>query len=358
MGSMQPSVHGDAGVDVERRTFIVGAAALPSIASIDGLDSIAPTDPPGRVGRTEIAQIRDAAQAVKRGDMRWGGGFGFDAALVETRRARDLLDARCSAGLRRELYIAVGWLAANTGFMAFDLERFRDASRLWTVASACANEAEDWSLQARVLGSMARQATWLEHPIDALGLIDRALEGGAGRLVPTELAMLYALQARALAKTGDEAATGRAVATADQWFAARQLDESIERPWIAHYSHAHHWGDTGMAWADVAFASGGDDSHAVMEAGGRHQAAAEGHGTGEARSQALSLIALADLDTRVGDLDRAVRTGEQAVDAAERVKSHRVRSGMVDLHTATEPHAARRDVATLRDRIKAALLVA
>ncbi|HMG44046.1 MAG TPA: hypothetical protein VK611_22125, partial [Acidimicrobiales bacterium] len=64
---------------MERRTFIVGAAALPSIASIDGLDSIAPTDPPARVGTTEIAQIRDAAVSVKRGDMRWGGGFGFDA---------------------------------------------------------------------------------------------------------------------------------------------------------------------------------------------------------------------------------------------------------------------------------------
>jgi hypothetical protein len=355
---MQPPVEETVGVDVERRTFIVGAAALPSIASIDGLDSIAPTDPPARVGKTEIAQIRDAAGAVKRGDMRWGGGFGFDAALVETRRARDLLDARCAPGLRTELFVAVGWLAANTGFMAFDLERFRDASRLWTVASACANEADDWSLQARVLGSMARQATWLHHPIDAVGLIDRALEGGKGRLVPTELAMLYALRARALAKTGDEAATSLAVSTADQWFAARHIDESFERPWIAHYSHAHHWGDTGMAWADIAVSSGGDDSHAVMEAGGRHQAAADGHGVSEARSQALSLIALADLDTRVGDLDRAVHTGGRAVEAADRVKSHRVRSGLVDLHGATEAHASRPDVADLRERLEASLVTA
>src|SRR6266545_5658106 len=141
---MQPPSDGDVGVGaVERRTFIVGAAALPSIASIDGLDSIAPTDPPARVGGTEIAQIRDAAQAVKRGDMRWGGGFGFDAALVETRRARDMLDARCPPRLQHEMFVAVGWLAANTGFMAFDLERFRDASRLWTVALACAHEADD-----------------------------------------------------------------------------------------------------------------------------------------------------------------------------------------------------------------------
>src|SRR6266545_6097792 len=132
---MQPPSDGDVGVGaVERRTFIVGAAALPSIASIDGLDSIAPTDPPARVGGTEIAQIRDAAISVKRGDMRWGGGFGFDAALVETRRARDLLEARCPERLRPGLLTAVGWLSCNTGFMAFDSQRYRDAARLWNVA--------------------------------------------------------------------------------------------------------------------------------------------------------------------------------------------------------------------------------
>lgn len=354
-----PSPIGDERVDaVERRTFIVGAAALPSIASIDGLDSIAPTDPPARVGPTEIAQVRDAAVSVKRGDMRWGGGFGFDAALVETRRARDMLDARCPADLRRELFVAVGWLAANTGFMAFDLERFRDASRLWTVASACANEAEDWSLQARVLGCMARQSTWLAHPTDALGLIDRALDGAKSRLVPTELAMLWALRARAVATTGDGPATAEAVARADQWFAARALDESVERPWIAHYGHPHHWGDTGMAWADVAVASGGDNVHAAMEAGGRHQAAADGHGPEASRSQALSLVALAELDTRVGDLDRAVRTGNLALDASERVNSHRVRSGLVALQEATERHVARNDIAELRERIALTLVAA
>ena len=341
---------------MERRTFIVGAAALPSMASIDGLDSIAPTDPPARVGATEIAQIRDAAVSIKRGDMRWGGGFGFDAALVETRRARDLLDARCPGRLRRELFVAVGWLAANTGFMAFDLERFRDASRLWTVASACANEADDWSLQARVLGCMARQATWLGHPIDAVGLIDRALDGAKGRLVPTELAMLWALRARAVAKTGDDSATATAVATADRWFASRDLDDAAGRPWISHYSHAHHWGDTGMAWADVAVASAGDNSHAVMEAGGRHQAAADGHGLDAARSRALSLLALADLDSRVGDLDRAVRAALMAIDAAEKVNSRRVRTGLVGLQQATERHAARSDVNDLRERIVATLV--
>src|SRR4029453_18078677 len=86
--------------DMDRREFLAAAVAVPTAASIDGLDLIGPTSAPARIGPPEIAQVRDTAQAIKRGDMRWGGGFGFDAALVEARRARDLLDARCPEELR------------------------------------------------------------------------------------------------------------------------------------------------------------------------------------------------------------------------------------------------------------------
>jgi hypothetical protein len=106
-----------------------------------------------------------------------------------------------------------------------------------------------------------------------------------------------------------------------------------------------------MAWSDIAVASAGDNIHAAMEAGGRHQAAADGHGFDAMRSRALSLLALADLDARVGDLDKAVRSAELAVDAAEKVNSRRVRSGLVGLQQATERHAARPDVAAVRERI-------
>jgi hypothetical protein len=342
--------------DVHRREFLAAAAAVPTAASIDGLDSIASTTPPSRVGATEIAQIRDVAISVKRGDMRWGGGFGFDAALVETRRARDLLDARCSEQLRPDLLVAVGWLAANTGFMAFDSERYRDAARLWDVAARCAEEAGNWSLHGRVVGSMARQAAWLDRPGDAVGLVDGFLERGHDHLVPTERAMLWALKARASAQTGDVATTEQAVGAADHWFAQRDLDESVERPWIAHYSHAHHFGDTGMAWNHLAVA--GQSPRAVLEAGGRHRAAADGHGQGEARSYALSLLALATLDTRVGDVDRAVQTGHLALAAAGEVRSSRVRDELTQLHQASAPHNERADVAELREEIATTLLAA
>jgi hypothetical protein len=329
---------------------------IPVPGSIDGLDYIAPATPPTRIGPTDIAQVRDAAASVKRGDMRWGGGFGFNAALVETRRARDLLEARCPPKLRPQLLVAIGWLGCNTGFMAFDIDRYRDASRLLQTASHCAEEADNWSLQARVLGSMARQETWLGRPAQALALLDRALEGAQGRLVPTEQAMLWALKARAHAEAGEVEATERAIGTADQWFAARDLDECAERPWVAHYSHAHHWGDTGLAWDRLAVT--GHSAHAVVQAGGRHQAAADGHGEDAARSHALALVALAQLDTNVGDLDRGVEAGHRALAAAGQVSSGRVRDNLIALHASMVPHGRRNDVAELREQIAAALLAA
>jgi hypothetical protein len=342
--------------DVERREFLAAAVAVPTTASIDGLDSIAPTAPPARIGSTEIAQIRDAAVAVKRGDMRWGGGFGFDAALVETRRARNMLEARCPDHLRPDLLTAVGWLSCNTGFMAFDIDRYRDATRLWTVAARCADEASNRSLLGRVTGMMARQAAWLDRPDEAVALIDGFLQGGEDELVPTELAMLWALKARACAQAGDAAGAEAAVGHADQWFAVRDLDEVAERPWVAHYSHAHHFGDTGLAWERVAAA--GHSVRAVVEAGGRHRAAADGHGAAEARSHALALLALARLDTTVGDLDRGVQAGHVALAAAEQVRSGRVREELTRLYQATAAHAARPDVGDLREGIASSLLAA
>ena len=345
---------------MDRREFLAAAAAVavpavPAAASLDGLDLIAPTDPPERVGSTEIEQVRDTAQAIKRGDMRWGGGFGFDAALVEARRARDLLDARCPDDLRADLLVAVGWLTCNAGFMAFDIDRYRDATRLWDLAQRCALDADNWSLNARILGSMARQALWLDRADDALGLTSHGLDGDRrGELVPTELAMLWALKARALAQLGAADATEQAISTADHFFSLRDLDECTDRPWVAHYSHAHHWGDTGLAWERLALT--GLSAHAIVEAGGRQQASADGHGTEAARSHALALIGLSKLDTSVGDLDRGVQVGHRAVDAAQTVRSGRVREELVKLNAATTAHKARKDVAELQERITSLLV--
>jgi len=55
----------------EGRPDLLGSNVdVPAPGSIDGLDYIAPTAPPSRVGPSDIAQVRDAAASVKRGDMR------------------------------------------------------------------------------------------------------------------------------------------------------------------------------------------------------------------------------------------------------------------------------------------------
>jgi hypothetical protein len=340
----------------DRRDLLAGVVTSPMSASLDGLDSIAPAPPPTRVRATEIAYIRDAAASVKRSDLRWGGGFGFDAALVETRRARDLLGSRCPERLRPDLLVAVGWLASNTGFMAFDIERYRDAGRLWNVAQRCADEGANRSLQARVLGSMARQSIWLRQPDDGLVLLERALIDERAELTPTERAMLWALRSRAHADLGDAAAAEAAIGTADEWLAQQVPGECDDRPWAAHYSPAHHWGDTGNAREAMAVA--GHGSQAIADASQRYQDAAEGHGPDASRSYALTLISLSRLHTRIGDLDYGVATGHDAVEAAERVRSARVREDLVGLYEATAGHSVRSDVGDLRERIAATLLAA
>jgi hypothetical protein len=102
----------------------------------------------------------------------------------------------------------------------------------------------------------------------------------------------------------------------------------------------------------------GHSAHAVVQAGGRHQAAADGHGEDAARSHALALVALAQLDTTVGDLDRGVDAGHRALAAARGVSSARVRDNLIALHESMAPHNDRSDIADLREQIAAVLLAA
>jgi len=65
---------------------------------------------------------------------------------------------------------------------------------------------------------------------------------------------------------------------------------------------------------------------------------------------------LSKLDTSVGDLDRGVQVGHRAVDAAQTVRSGRVREELVKLNAATTAHKARKDVAELQERITSLLV--
>lgn len=330
--------------DMNRRHFLVGAGAA-TAATAAGLDPA--TASSWHVGGSEIAAVRTLADEIKLRDMRHGGGAGLDEAMRDASQMLLLRHSAVPDRLRPELHTALGWLAGNVGFMLHDVGRESEALQWWTTAGQAASEADNWSLLSRLLGMRARQAIWLDRPTAAIADLDYALRDPRGVLTPTERAMLQSLRARALALGEHHVASLAAIEVADSELADGSEDDKVDRPWIKHYGLPDHSGDIAAALGRIARTG----HHRVLaQAGGRHELAARRAGTSMQRTGALNMLRLSTLDMDHGDVERAARTGEEALDLAAPVQSSRVRFEVGQLYTAATPHAARSDVADLCDR--------
>jgi hypothetical protein len=229
--------------------------------------------------------------------------------------------------------------------MAFDSAAHADAERMFRFALACAEEAGDWHLRAKVLSSMARQAIWVGDPDSGLTLTELALVR-ADRLTATERAMLLAARARAQAKLHRVQDTLATVGLADEAFA--DTDPDLDPPWMTYYDHAQHAGDTGHALFDLAI-----DGRFVFEARSRLAAAVADHTDAYARSRGISGIKLASLTMIVGDPGEAVVIADHAAADLGTVRSRRAAQDMAELHRLASGRDDVPDVADLRHRLSA-----
>jgi hypothetical protein len=334
-----------------------------AVAAASVLDAMTLTTPPSRVGRPEIDQIREAAQAFAAWDNRFGG-MARDAPIALLRWSAGLLRSRtCPVPLQPELLSAVAQLAHTCGFMAFDSHAVDDARRLLAFGVACAEEADNWQLRARLLATTARVETWVGEPDRGLTRTQLALVR-SDRLTATERAMLHSLEARALARMRRADETHEAIARADDAFARRQVD--VDPTWMAHYDAAQHAGDTGAALSDLVLAALASPDTGpeppqlpdavVEEARRRLQDAIDLRRPELARCRALSAIVLAQLMMATGDLDEAIVLAEQALATVESMRSRRVADELIRLDRLAERHGDHAGVQALRGRLSVAAM--
>jgi hypothetical protein len=334
-------------VSVDRKDFLRVALGV-SVGAMAGplgdlLASREPVSVPSLVGRAEIEEIRQAGRLFGTWDNTYGGGLIREAAVAQLRHAAQLLNARCSDHLRPELYSAIGFLGHIAGFMAFDAYAHDDARRMFQFALACAEEATDWHLRAKVLSSMARQAIWCGDPDGGLTLVELAMVR-ADRLTSAERAMLLAARARALAKLHRTQESIATVGMADEEFshAEPQNDSGL----MFYYDTAQHLGDTGHALWDVAMTG-----QFVSEAAGRLTQAVAEYTDNYARLRAFSEIKLASLAMVTGDPNEAGEIGRRALASAGTIRSRRAADDLRQLRTLAAPHDRITEVAELRHAI-------
>ncbi|PJE99161.1 MFS transporter [Streptomyces carminius] len=333
------------------------AAALAKAAERDRRRTRSSSDPPCpgsslpppapahlRVGHSDVAKLREAAQEARRWDSKYGGGDWRSSMVPECLRvdATPLLLGSYSDEVGRALFGATAELTRLAGWMAFDTGQQEAAQRYYIQALRLARAAADVPLGGYVLASMSLQATYRGFADEGVDLAQAALERNRGLATARTMSFFHLVEARAHAKADDEAACGTALAAAEGWL-ERSRDGDPDPSWLEFYSYDRLAADAAECYRD-------------LKAPGqvrRFTAQALSRPTEEyARSHGLRLVVSAVAELESGNLDAACAAGTRAVEVAGRISSARTNEYVRDLMHRLEPYGHEPRVAELRERAR------
>lgn len=273
------------------------------------------------VSDADVEVIRSATRMLSSWDYQYGGGR--SRLLVGQCLATEALPlarrVSSSTTVGRDYLTAVAALARLAGWTAYDIGSHGSAQRLLTVALNLAQEAGDRALGGRIIAGMSHQANFLAQPRRAVELARAAREGARGQATPTTLALFHAMEARALASSGEEAACTAALSAAET--ALLSGDPANDPEWVRFFDVAELHAEFAHCFRDL----------------GKPQLAAE-HAlrsieTSDSlyvRSLSFCRTVLATAHAQRGELDEALHIARGVVDTAAQLRSQRVMAYLDD----------------------------
>lgn len=293
----------------------------------------------GRVGRSDVDEVRAAARSVASMENRRGGGVIADTAAHYLRSFAPLLRGTAASATRDEMLQAIGNLSGIAAYSAFDVAEYSEAERRFRFALWCADACGSWKLRAATLADMSRKTSYVGNPDGALSLIELA-QVRSDRLTFTTRAMLSTLRGQFLGGLGRTDEALAEVERADEYFASSAPES--DTPWMCYYDRAEHLGSTGKALIPVAVARNGTELAAP-----RLRRAIQLQDDAYPRSRTFSRTRLATLVIRVGDARQAAAIGMQAADEAASLHSRRIKDELENLADAASPYRRIPEVAEL-----------
>lgn len=245
------------GADMADRREIAGASWLSGTAPtvITGYLFSMPTwhherEPLTAIPSTAAARIRAVARHLMDIDFQFGGGHVrrmllsyFQSEIVP------LLREPQRGGVRREVFSAAAEVAQLLGWSAYDAGRHGAAQRYFTQGLRLAYEAEDPVLGGRLLSNLSHQANYLGRYDEAIQFARAAQASGQGRASDTVTAMFLAMEARALASSGDARLCARALNLAEETFARR--DPAKDPLWIGYFDELELAGEAAHCFREL-----------------------------------------------------------------------------------------------------------
>ncbi|MFD5553841.1 hypothetical protein ACFWIA_08390 [Streptomyces sp. NPDC127068] len=237
-------------------------------------------------------------------------------------------------------------LGGTAATMAWDSGLQKQAQDYYRMALRAAHAAGDRAFGANLLAGMARQMLYNQCPQDALELVRLAQKGVDRTDAPRLRSMLHTREAWAYAAMGRASAFRRATEEASESLTEAGNDEPY---WIAYFDAAELAGVTGGRLLDLARH---DPSRHAEGAAESIRTALSERGPEVSRSYALDLIGLAECHFLLGDVAGAVDHTHQAVDAAARTRSSRVRAQLSNLYPYTVSRSSSSTVSEVRARVR------
>lgn len=273
----------------------------------------APAPPkPGsvRVGIADVATIRSTSEVFAQLDDRFGGQHARQAVVQYlSRDVAPLLNGQYTEAVGRALFSTVAESTLLAGWMSYDACHHGLAQRYFLQALRLAQDGGDRRLAGSILSAMSHQATFLGNYTEAATLARAARMGISGVATPTLMAQFHAMEARALARTGDTRACEKALAEATRTLESRNSGDEPE--WITYFDEAELAAEAAHCFRDVDSARQAV-AHAENAMSGSH-----------VRSDFFATMVLADAHLRAGDPEEACRVALDALDLGEQLKSAR-----------------------------------
>ncbi|MGA5868354.1 MFS transporter [Streptomyces cinereoruber] len=304
----------------------------------------APASEHARVGHSDVAKLREAAEDARRWDSKYGGGDWRSSMVPECLRvdAAPLLLGSYSDEVGRALFGATAELTRLAGWMAFDTGQQEAAQRYYIQALRLARAAADVPLGGYVLASMSLQATYRGFADEGVDLAQAALERNRGLATARTMSFFRLVEARAHAKAGDGAAAAAALKSAEGWLERSRAGDS-DPTWLGFYSYDRFCADAAECYRDLR----------MPREVRRFTEQALSRPTEEfVRSHGLRLVVSAVAELESGNLDAACAAGTRAVEVAGRISSARTTEYVRDLLHRLEPYGDEPRVMELRERAR------
>ncbi|MGB6163109.1 MAG: hypothetical protein WCF33_10865 [Pseudonocardiaceae bacterium] len=273
-----------------------------------------------------VSHLDQRLDHLRRLDDVLGGAQLRRAALAECELVQHLAaDTIYDDAVARQLYSTISEAARICGWQHFDAGLHAAAQRFYTTSLRASATGGDPQAGAHTLSFMAIQTYSVGSPLDAVGLVEAAVEQTRQTVTPRTAAMLHVRLARALSKTPDGAPRCLAELDRAQDAYARGTHDD-DPPWT-------YWltdGELEMLAGSCALDPGRPDRALDHFATARQlHYAAEGY----VRDDALYLTRAAVAHLDQGDVDQACAVARQALARSSTVDSTRPTGALREFRT-------------------------